>query len=142
MDRYLYLTEFKFTKRTITEHLLAFCKETQTDYIHDLQGFYADIFGCGDYYRLETVSVKNENFEVYADTTSVKKSYLDRIYPLKPKAITTPEPIRKIRVFFSDGVIISTEIRLCSQKAKAFYLGNKMKTDAGIEYATKVEIVA
>lgn len=138
-----YLFEFDFRKCTISAHICDWMKETRTDYFRHRESIYADIYGCGEYYRIVTEHVGNGVFEVYADISHVvKHSGLDRLYPMVSKAVPVQAPFRKIIVMFPDGDVVFTEIRSCSKEAKAFYMGNPMKTQNGIMYADRVEILA
>ncbi len=138
----MFLFEFKFKNDTIKSHLVSWMRETETDYFYDGQRLFADIYGCGEYYLVAAENVGGDVFEVYANKDTVKHiSGLKRLFPMKPKAVSVTEPIRKVRVTFPDGEKIVTNIRLCSKKAKDFYLGNMFKVKSGTEYAKEVEIL-
>ena len=140
-----YLFEFTFKKATINTYLHEWMKVTKTDYFYKHNAMYADLYGIGEYYRINAEHVGKEGavFEVYADTQDVEyRNALERIFPQIAKAINVREPIRKVKVTFDDGEIIQTDVRLCSKKAKAFYYGGTFGTKSSVQGAKKVEIIA
>ena len=140
-----YLFQFVFREGTINTYLHDWMKTTKTDYFYHHNKMYADLYGIGEYYRVDAEHIGEEGsvFEVYADTKDVqRRNGLERIFPQIAKALNIQEPFRKIRVTFADGEKMTTEIRLCSRKAKEFYLGSVFGTNDSVQHAKSVEFIA
>ncbi|MCR5669652.1 MAG: hypothetical protein K6G10_01485 [Butyrivibrio sp.] len=142
MDRFIYLTEFNSAKSSLNSQIVKYTYETGTDCIYEMGETYADIFGSGDYYKLTTEQISENTFELYADTSEVRRSFNERVYPLAPKPVSVQEPMRKIIVYFPDGEMFRADIRLCSKKVKDFYLGGSFSTKNGVMHAKHVEFIS
>ena len=138
----IFLFEFSFSERTVNSYLFSWMKQTQTDYIYLGQTMYADIYGIGEYYRIVTEHISGDVFEVYADTSKAATSTLERMFPLTEKAVSVQEPLRTVKLIFSDGTDTTMKVNLCSKEAKKNLLGRSFKTPNGIQAVTELLFVA
>ena len=129
----IYLFEFIFEKFNINSHLVNWCKEHEIDYTTGhLGGIYADIYGIGQYFRLNTVAIKDGVFEVYADKTDYiyNNGQFKRLYTQCEKAIKIDYPLRKVELIMSDGRSnIKTDVALPSLVIKKDYIGRIFARD-------------
>ena len=141
----IYLFEFKFEKMTIKSHLVDYCNEKQIDYVNGhLGGIYVDLFGEDRYYRLSTEAVGNGVFEVYADMADFIKRdpSFSRIYPLVAKALRIETPVRKVKMFFSEGNPTITDVMMPSIQVKNTLKGMLYSKNDVITRCTEVQILA
>jgi len=138
-----YLFEFKFEKNSINEHLIDWCKEREIDYFHGhLGGIYADVFGEGKHFKLETEAVGNGVFEVYVNKDIIEFASLSRLYPMVPKAIKIEMPIRTLRLYFKEGNPITTVTNFPSKEAIPWFEGSLFNTPSGVQTCVKADVVA
>lgn len=137
-----YLFEFTFEKGTQKDYVRKFLKETKTDYFNHYENVYADIFGIGEYYRLEVVHVCEGQFEVYYIKDDTKENTLSRIYPIREKAISVVAPFRTLKLTLEDGSDIRLSVNGCKDDIERHYMGRVYLIDGMHKKVVNIEYLS
>ncbi|MEE1255999.1 MAG: hypothetical protein UHN47_05755 [Lachnospiraceae bacterium] len=140
-----YLFSFEFKENTQQSYITNYLKERKIDFFNQQQCIYADLFGQDVYYKLETVHVCGDTFEVYyyPDITN-NRGNLTRMYPLVEKAVKVDTPKHTVKVTFENGDSVTTSINGSKNEVEAYYLGTvfNLGTDKdNLQKAINVEFV-
>lgn len=125
-----FLFPFVFEKSTIDINITQWLKERKINYFYDLYILYADVFGTDEFYRIETEHVTGNIYEVFFCTDRKKEyPFPTRRFPTTEMVHPIPNIFNTIKVTFSNGDLITTDI--CGDKIsiESFYLDNLFEID-------------
>ena len=142
-----FLFAFDFKEKTMTKYIIDFLKEHQIDWFYQYPGVLAaDLFGTDEYYQLDIEDVINDRKEVYyLPDRKYHRSGLERLYPLKEKAIVTYEPYYDVKLYLENDDTFITSINACKQHVFEYYMGttfNMGTVEDDLQRVTCVEIIA
>lgn len=143
----IFLFAFDFKESTMNNYVIDFLKEHQIDWFYQIPGvLMADLFGTDEYYKLEIEDVVNDRKEVYYLTDrKYHRSGLERLYPLKEKAIMTHEPCYDVKVYLENNDTFTTSINACKLRVFDYYMGktfNMGTAEDELQRVVWVEIIA
>jgi len=121
----IFLFAFDFKEGTMNDYILMFLKERQIDWFYQYPGVLAaDLFGTDEYHQLEVEDVVNDRKEVYyLPDKKYHRSVLERLFPLKEKAIVTHEPCYDVKLYLENDDTFITSINACKQRVFDYYVG-------------------
>lgn len=143
----IFIFAFDFKEKTMNDYIIAFLKEHQIDWFYQYQGVLAaDIFGNDEYYQLDIEDVVNDRKEVYyLPDRKYHRSGLERLFPLKEKAIMTQEPHYDVKVYLENNDTFTTSINACKLRVFDYYIGktfNMGTVKDNLQRVAWVEIIA
>lgn len=143
----IFLFAFDFKEKNMTHYIIDFLKKHQIDWFYQWPGvLVADLFGTDEYYRLDIEDVVNSRKEVYYLTDrKYYRSDLERLYPVKEKAIMTQEPCYDVKVYLENNDTFTTSINACKLRVFDYYMGkafNMGTAEDELQRVAWVEIIA
>lgn len=143
----IFLFAFDFKEKTMNDYITTFLKEYQIDWFYQSPGILvADLFGTNKYYQLDIEDVINDRKEVYyLPDRKYHRSGLERLYPLKEKAIMTQEPCYNVKVYLENNDSFTTSINACKLRVFDYYMGkifNVGTVEDNLQRVAWVEIIA
>lgn len=143
----IFLFAFDFKEGTMNDCITTFLKENRIDWFYRSPGvLVADLFGIDEYYQLDVEDVLNDRKEVYyLPDRKYHRSGLERLFPLKEKAIVTHEPCYDVKVYFENDNTFITSINACKQHVFDYYMGkifNMGTVEEDLQRVAWVEIIA
>lgn len=142
-----FLFAFDFKEKTMNDYIITFLKQYQIDWFYQMPGvLVADLFGTDEYYQLEIEDVVSNRKEVYYLTDKkYRRSGLERLFPLKEKAIMTQEPCYDVKVYLENNDTFITSINACKLQVFDYYVGktfNMGTAEDDLQRAVWVVIIA
>lgn len=142
-----YLFAFDFKEKTMSSYIVDFLEENEIDYFFLPFGtIAADLFGTGKYYRLDIDHIVGCRKEVYYRTDKIYTLWdgMQRIYPMKERALVLKYPCYKINVYCGDDdYIVTLDVFGDSEHIFEKYVGNTYFCIDGInKLANWVEFIA